>query len=351
MVPPNDPKKTGPRQTQPVKKTVTGKPPTPPSPVPPKKPQSPLVPVLLVIGLLMLGAVGWLTYNSMSTTRALEQKVAELEEAEKLRGELENQYNEAIAELDALKSDNDQINALIDQQKAELESQRNEINRLLRDKRQLDAARAELREIKANVEAYVAEIEQLKAEQEMLAQENLLLQGERDSLSATLEMKVGENQELSEARAQLVSERDELSRSVELGSVVKVKDVKVTGQKLRKGGKAADRNNAKKVDQLKVCFTTIVNDLVQPGTEEFFIRIISPKGETLAIDDLGSGAIVNNKTGEEVRYTQVKEYDYANDETQLCFLWNPNMPFQSGKYDVEIYNKGHLSGVGTFELK
>ena len=351
MVPPNDPKKsTGTRQTQPVKKAI---PTTPPPPIvtPKKKANSPLVPILLTIGLLMLGAVGWLTYNSMSTTRALEQKIAELEEANKLRAELENQYNDAIAELDALKGDNDQINALIDQQKAELESQRNEINRLLRDKRKLDAARAELREIRATVEGYIAEIEQLKADQEMLAQQNEMLQGQNDSLSTTLQLRVGENQELTEAKAQLVSERDELTRSVELGSVVKVKEVKVTGQKLRKSGKATDRDNAKKIDQLKVCFTTIVNDLVEPGTEEFFIRIISPKGETLAIDDLGSGAIVNSKTGEEVRYTQVKEYDYANDETQLCFLWKPNMPFQSGKYDVEIYNKGHLSGVGTFELK
>ena len=346
MVPTNQPGKGGPPQ-QPTKKTAI---PTAQKPLPPKS-SNPLLPIVLVIGFLLLTAVAWLTYKSINTTRALEEKVAELQEAEKIRGELENQYNEAIAELDNLKSDNEQINALIDQQKAELMSQKNQISGLLRDKRKYDAARAEIADLKAQVAGYIAEVEQLKAEQEILASENLVLKDERDNLNLSLQAKLGENEVLTEAQAQLVNENEKLEKSVLVGSVVKVKNVKVTGQKIRKGGKTAERNNAKKVDQLKVCFTTIVNDLVPPGKESFFIRIISPKGETLAIDDLGSGAILDSKTGEEVRYTQVKEYDYANDETQLCFLWNPNMPFQSGKYDVEIYNKGFLSGSGTFELK
>ena len=61
----------------------------------------------------------------------------------------------------------------------------------------------------------------------------------------------------------------------------------------------------------------------------------------MAIDDLGSGSIMS-KSGENLTYTQVKEYDYANDEADLCFLWNPNSPFSPGSYNVEIYNKGDL---------
>ena len=299
----------------------------------------------------MLTAVAWLTYNSMNTTRALEQKVAELQEAEKLRAELDNQFNEAIAELDQLKGDNEQINALIDQQKVELQSQKNQITGLLRDKRKYDAARGELRGLKENLANYVAEIEQLQAEQEMLTQENTMLKSERDELNLNLQAKLGENEQLTTAKAQLVNEKEQLTKSVELGSIVQVKSVKVTAQKVRKSGKTADQKAAKKTDQLKVCFTTVVNELVRPGVEKFFIRILSPQGETLAIDDLGSGVITNSKTGEEVRFTQVAEYDYVNDETQLCFNWKPDVPFQSGEYGVEIYNKGYVAGQGSFSLK
>jgi regulator of replication initiation timing len=353
MVPPNqvNPTEGGnemkPQQT-PAPKTASAFQPPPP---PKKSSTNPLLPIALTVGFLLLVAVGWLTYNSISTTRALEQKVVELEEAEKLRAELENQYNKALAELESMKGQNEQINALIDQQKAELEIQKNKIAALLRDKKQLDAAWAEINNLKVKVADYIAEIEQLKSQQELLTEENLTLKDEKEQLNVSLQSKISENETLQSAKAQLVSEKEDLSKAVQVGSVVKVKDIKVTGVKVRKSGKTAEKSNAKRVDQLKVCFTTVANEVVQSGTEKFFIRIINPKGETLAIDDLGSGVTVNSKTGEEVRYTQVAEYEYVNDETQLCFVWSPNTPFQGGKYNVEIYNKGHLAGAGEFELK
>ena len=178
-----------------------------------------------------------------------------------------------------------------------------------------------------------------------------MLKGERDQLNMNLQAKLGENEQLADAKAQLVNEKEQLSKSVEIGSVVQVKGVNVTPQKIRNSGKTADQKAAKKTDQLKVCFTTIANELAKPGTEKFFIRIINPRGETLAIDDLGSGITTNVKTGEEVRFTQVAEYDYMNDETQLCFNWKPDTAFESGEYEVEIYNKGYLSGKGSFSLK
>ena len=308
------------------------------------------MPIAIVVGLLLLGVAAWLTYESMSTTRQLEQKVAELEESEKLKAELEGQYNQAIAELDKLKGDNEQINLLIDQQKAELEAQKDQITVLLRDKKKLDAARREIAGLKTKVAGYIAQVEQLKSEQEQLTQDNLRLKSDTDSLSYTLQSRLAENETLSTAKAQLVSEREELTKSVTAGSVIKVKDIKVTGMKVRKSGKTAEKESAKRVDQLKICFTTIANDVVQPGKEKFYIRVINPKGETLAIDDLGSGTTVD-KNGQEVRFTQVQEYDYANDETPLCFIWKPNMPFQSGNYKVEIYNKGFFAGSDDFELK
>ncbi|MCF8247813.1 MAG: hypothetical protein K9J37_22090 [Saprospiraceae bacterium] len=341
--PSNQPGQQGPTPTTPPT------PPVAPQPLPKNKP-NPWLPIAIVAGLLLLGVAAWLTYESMSTTRQLEQKVAELEEAEKLKAELEGQYNQAIAELDALKGDNEQINALIDQQKAELEAQKNQIGLLLRDKKKLDAARREISGLKARVAEYIAQVEQLRSEQEQLTQDNLMLRADKDSLSYTLNSKLVENESLSTAKAQLVSEREELTKSVTAGSVIKVKGIKVTGMKVRKSGKTSEKESAKRVDQLKICFTTIANDVVQPGKEKFYIRVISPKGETLAIDDLGSGTTVD-KNGQEVRFTQVQEYDYANDETQLCFVWNPNIPFQSGKYKVEIYNKGFFAGSDDFELK
>ncbi|GIV30722.1 MAG: hypothetical protein KatS3mg029_0073 [Saprospiraceae bacterium] len=309
------------------------------------------MPVLIAVGVLMLGAVGWLTYTSVQTTRSLEQKVAELEEAQRLQAELETQYFSALSELDRLKGENAEINTMIDQQKAELEEQRNQISKLLRDKRNLDAARAEIANLKAQIDTYVAEIERLTMEQEQLRQQNEQLTIETSTLSTNLQRTESENQSLKEYQAKLVNEREELAKAVRIGSVVKVKDIKVTGEKLRNNGKAVERRSANRVDQLRVCFTTVENAIVEPGTERFYIRIINPKGETLAIDDLGSGVLEHTATGEPLLYSQVQEHEYTNEETQLCFAWKPGIPLQSGKYEVEIYNKGYLAGKSSFELK
>lgn len=327
-------------------------PPIPPAvpPTPPRKSSTPWVPIVIVVGVLLIGVAAWLTYVNMNTTRVLEQKVAEYQESQKLKDELDAQYKQAIAELDALKGDNEQINATIDQQKTELEAQKEQIKLLLSDKKKMDAARKEIASLKSKVSGYIAQIEQLKSEQEQLTQDNTHLKADKDSLSYTLQSKLAENESLNTAKAQLVSEKEQLSKSVEAGSVIKVKDIKVTGMKVRKSGKTSEKESAKRVDQLKICFTTIANEVVQPGNEKFYIRVINPKGETLAIDDLGSGSTVD-KNGQEVRFTQVQEYEYANDETQLCFVWKPNTPFQSGKYKVEIYNKGFFAGSDDFELK
>src|SRR5690606_16388413 len=104
-------------------------------------------------------------------------------------------------ELDELKGNNEQINALIDQQKVELMAQKNQIATLLRDKRQYDAARAEIGDLKAKVAGYIAEIEQLKANQEMLAQENTMLKSEKEQLNMSLQAKLGENEQLTMAKA------------------------------------------------------------------------------------------------------------------------------------------------------
>jgi uncharacterized protein (DUF3084 family) len=327
--------------------TISGNTPTYSS----KSPKNNLTPLFLTIGFLLLLGVAWLTYKSMSTTRTLEQKIAELEESEKLKAELENQYNQAIAELDQLKSDNDQINAMIESQKAELAAQKSRISVLLRDKSQLDAARNEIKTLKTRLAQYIADIEQLRAEKQQLTDTNVQLKTETSTLSSNLQTATQENQQLETAKATLTAEKEELSKSVTIGSVIKVKDITVVGQKVRKSGKTAERERAKRVDQLKVCFTALANELTQAGTEKFFIRIINPKGETLAIEDLGQGSTTDIKTGEALTVTQVQELAYAKEEAQLCFLWKPAASFLPGKYNVEIYNKGYLAGNGSFELK
>lgn len=304
-----------------------------------------------VIGAILLIVIGVLAYSSVQKGQELDQAYVEVNEIHSLQSELDQQYNAAIAELESLKGTNSEMDALIETQKAELAAQKDKISGLLKERKNLDRARAEMGKLKSQIESYAAEMEMLKADNQKLTETNQQLNVEKTEVFNQLQTRQLENEELNTAKAELVSQNEELSSAVKVGSVIKVKNVRVEGMKVRSNGKVKGKKSAKKVDQLQICFTTTTNDIVQSGTEEFYVRILNPRGETLAIEDMGSGYVTNEKSGEEVRFTQAAEMQYANDEENMCMTWNPDIPFESGEYQVEVYNKGFLAGTGSFELK
>jgi myosin heavy subunit len=312
---------------------------------------------VVVVALLAINA--FLLYNKYSQDKVIDEQKSELVEAEKLKIELEKQYHEALSELEEMRGANEELNAIIDQQKAELKQQKDKIDNLIREGKDLGRARLELKNLKSQVDQYIAQIQQLQAENQMLQEQTeqltertRFLETNLDSQRVVTNQLEGERSALVSEKQQLSAEKQKLSETVNLASVIKVNNVRVTGLKERSSGKTVKKKYAKNVDQLKICFETTANEIARPGVERFFVRIISPIGETMAIDELGSGVMIDKNTGEEIRYTHVKEYDYNNDQTEICFNWDPNLgAFQKGKYKVEIYNKGHLAGIGNFDLK
>lgn len=323
---------------------------------------SKLLAIAAALIVILLGVTAFLGYNNTKKEQLLTQSEAETLEAEKLKAELEKQYYEALAELEEMRGSNEELNALIDAQKEELKSEKNRVATLIRDgkasKNALATARKEIDALKKRTEELIAEVTTLKESNEMLTQQNTQLAGERDNLLQEVEQERMTNEELTTAKAALVSEKEsletekaELSRKVSVASVIKVDDISATGWKIRKSGKSVKKKYAKNIDRLTLCFNTTTNEVVEPGLEQFHIRIINPLGETLAVEELGSGVLTSTASDEQIRYTQAKEFEYNRNAENLCINWEPNIPFQKGNYEVQIYNKGYLAGQGTFSLK
>jgi hypothetical protein len=213
--------------------------------------------------------------------------------------------------------------------------------------------------MKSQVAGYVAEIDRMKqeiaelrGERDQLSERTRNLSANLDSANMRTNMLEGEKSALSAEKQQLADEKSKLTEKVNLASVIKIDKVEVTPLKERNSGKTVKKKAAKNVDQLKVCIHTTENKIAKPGVEMFYVRILNPVGETMAIDELGAGTFYSKDNGEELRYTYMKEYDYNQDAADICFNWDPNVgAFGKGKYKVEVYNKGHLAGTGNFELK
>ncbi len=321
-----------------------------------------LIAIAAVIIVALLGINAFLLYNKYNQDKLIDQQEVELDEAKELKAELEKQYYEALSELEEMRGNNEELNSLIDQQKVELKEQKDKIAGLISrgkaNRNDLANARKQIENMRTQLDGYLTEIDQLKANNQQLTAENTQLSDAKVMLESEVEKERTMNEELTTAKAALVSEKEELleersvlSKKVNIASVIKVKDLQVTGEKLRKSGKPVSKKYAKSIDRLKVCFTTSENLVTDSGLEQFFVRIINPLGETMAIENLGSGVMSHSATNEDIRYTQMKELDYSNEEMQACFYWQPNTAFSKGVYDVQVYNKGFLAGESTFKLK
>ncbi|MGB3801811.1 MAG: hypothetical protein WA952_18480 [Lewinella sp.] len=321
----------------------------------PQKSRSTLLGVIIAVLAIALVVLG-ISFMNRGTENA--QLSTELVEMEQFKAQAEKQYYESLAELEEMRGSNEELNALIDQQKEELRLQNEKITSLTRDSRNLGAARRELADLKEKTTGYVAELEELRLANAELSEQNEQLSTERDMLSNDLQVSQQTNEQLNSERAVLVSEREDLAnrnsqlnQKVNVASVIKTNNITAEGQKQRNSGRWVGRSNAKNVERLYVCFNSLDNAVATPGEETFQMRIVNPTGETLSIEAEGSGVLTTSE-GEQVPYTKNVPFNFQGDAANHCAEWNvPGQEYLEGVYTIELYNKGSIVGASQVELK
>lgn len=312
--------------------------------------------IAAIIGLA--GLSGYLAFDRSQITEANIKQKAEIQEVEKIQAELEIQYEEAMSSLDGMKTDNIQLNKLIDDQKTELASQKKKISNLLWTKKNLEEAKVEIANLQSLTTQYVAEIQTLKDENLTLNAKNVQLIEDKTMLIDNLNMEKEQKAELQTVQAKLVSEKSqleeintELSEKVNVASVIKVNNVVAQGIKTRDNGKEVVKKAAKQVEKMRVCFDAETNLVAEKGQEIFYVRVIDPQGETMAIEAAGSGVLDNTSDGKAIRYSKKGVLNYDNKGVTACVDWAPGSTFPKGNYELQVYNKGFLAGTGAILLK
>ena len=305
----------------------------------------------------MLLLSGYLWYENSNLKSANQAQVSELAELQEVQAELDSDYQAALESIEGLRTDNQELNALIDNQKEELKAQKSRVNNLIWAKRELDQAREEIAKFETMTAEYLAQISDLESQNEMLTAENAKLTKDIVVLNDNLDTEKQLTSELTEARAVLMSQKDDLteknqalSDKVEIGSAIKINWMSFEGGEVKDNGDWRKRKIAKRSKTLRTCFRTETNVVVPAGEEEFHLRIIGPTGETIASDDMGSGELTDKLTGETVKYTMSGTLTYNNEDTEACMDWDPSSEVAKGIYAVEIYNKGYKVGSGDFKL-
>ncbi len=314
-----------------------------------------LIAWLLVLALLAFNVFQWYKNNQLSSS--LDTKEKNFTELQKVQTELEQSFQTSLTDLEEARGENQELNELIDSQKSELRKQKEKINNLIWTKRELGKAKEELDLMKSQAAGYLAKIRELTENNDMLTASNLKLSNENEVLNEDIKMAKAEISDLDSARVvltglkeELDTENEMLAGKVDIAEAIKINSIVVEGFQ-EKGEKLRTQSKAKKVDLLRTCIKTETNMVAPIGEETFFVRMVTPQGETLAIEEGGSGVLTNKLTNEEVRYSTSGTVEYNQKDTDLCIDWKPNLNLVPGNYNVEVYNKDYMVGKGMFRLK
>lgn len=308
--------------------------------------------------IVLLGTTAYFWHQSRNLKKEVVKYDNELSQLTDTQLKLEMDYDEAVKSLEELKTDNVDLNRLIDQQKAELTVQKNRINNLLRTSRDYEAAKLEIAKFREQAEVYVQEINDLKAQNIELTETNIRLLQDKSMLSEQLDITTSEKQAvitekemLSREKQEIEAEKQKLFVKANKASAITVDKIDVKSYALNKRGKESTQRNAEKVEFLKVCFNMQKNEIADSGKEVFHLRIISPEGTTLYDERSGSGMLTKSEDDTKMNYTRRYVIEYSGFDENVCLVWNKDIPLMKGRYTVELYNKGYLSGTEGFRLK
>ena len=140
----------------------------------------------------------------------------ELKKEEDLNAQLEQQYKDAVAQLEEMKGKNTELNSLIDSQKEELTKRKNTIAGLIKSKsKDVNALKADLARFKAESDGLVAKIAELEQDKKKLGETVAVLTTEKTSLMDNL-----------------AKERTEKEQVITQKTAVETEKAKVEGDKL-----------------------------------------------------------------------------------------------------------------------
>ena len=251
----------------------------------------------------LLGTNIFLLISKNNQGKQLETTVKELDSKEAAFDELNLRFTDAENQLTQLKGTNEELNAKIDAQIAQLTEQKTQIASMIRDKGDLKAARAQINDLVKQKDEYVLEVARLKEQVGQLTTANDQLTTEKTALTENLNATKTKLDEENMAKTALLAEKGklettaaQLTKKVDIASAVKVNTIEVKSLQISSKGKEKVKKSAKKTDKLSICFNTEANEVVDAGEETFYIRVIDPTGAPLAIESLGSGVASNKKT-------------------------------------------------------
>lgn len=180
-----------------------------------------------------------------------------------------------------------------------------------------------------------------------------------DSLYTVNQELVAENERIREEyqnerrqNSNLTRQKEELTSKVNQAATMKMHGFEACGVRFKGGSKESVTDRANRAERIRIDFTLAQNDLIQPGSKLFYVRIADP---TKAIISKGSGDEYSfTSEGETLQFTEKVRVNYEGKETDVraYYIKPADVEFRPGLYFIDVYEQGgKLIGQTSLELR
>ena len=287
-----------------------------------------------ILGLLAIALVFFIVKNSSLKTdkEALEAEKemqrldfqAEVDSLMKVHNELKESYGELSLEL----AEKDSI----------IQADAVEIKKLLDSQWDYNRIKKKLANLQTISQRYVRQMDSLYTVNRELVAEN-----ERIREEFQAERRQNTN---------LTRQKEELTNKVNQAATMKISNYRAKAVRFKGSGKESDTDRASRAERIRIDFNVAANELIEPGTKLFYVRIADPKR---AIISKGTGDEYSFKSnGETLQFTEKVRVNYDGTETAVrAYYVKPDAyELMPGTYFVDVYEQGgKLIGQTTVDLK
>ena len=180
-----------------------------------------------------------------------------------------------------------------------------------------------------------------------------------DSLYTVNQELVAENERIREEfqaerreNSNLNRQKEELTNMVNQAAVLKLYNYSAQAVRFKGGSKESNTDRADRAERIRIDFTVAANDLIQPGSKTFYVRIADP---TRAIISKGTGdEYAFESNGETLQFTEKIRVNYEGKETPVrAYYTKPaDREFSPGTYFIDVYEQGgKLIGQTSVDLR
>lgn len=293
--------------------------------------------LVIIFLLLLINLVGaYYLFTGQQQLEATQTEVIDLKDDLSI---LQADFNEQLAELQKMKGLNAELDSMLAIREAEIQGHLAEIQKW---KSQSTYNNGEVSKLKSKIVEYEAERVAFLNQIKDLSEKNV----ELTDLKEQLEVELSTERDIT---ADLTEDKEYLSEKFELGSLLQADELTAAGIKVKDNGVEKEVDKVKNVEKIMVCYQTGQNKVREPGDVTMQLRLLTPTGETMYLEQEGSGTFQSKENGQDLRFTKAASFPFTGANKKICIYWSHNIT-EAGTYTAEIYQEGYLVGVKKFDI-